>query len=112
MDYRDEALIVATDIENDVFPNTVGGQMITDNFVKRNFRHKVIEAGLPTNLRFHDASHTAATLLLKAGVNVKVVSEMLSHSDVSITLRVYALVLPSMQKEAAATMESILGNLF
>lgn len=95
-----------------VFPNTVGNSMIPDHFVKRYFKAKLKEAGLPKELRFHDLRHTAATLLLKEGVNVKVVSEMLGHADVSITLRIYAHVLPSMQKEAAATMDSVLGKLF
>src|SRR5262249_12831832 len=93
-----------------VFPNTVGNSMIPDHFVKRHFKRKVKEVGLPQDLRFHDLRHTAATLLLREGVNVKVVSEMLGHADVSITLRIYAHVLPSMQKEAAATMDDLLNQ--
>jgi site-specific recombinase XerD len=34
---------------------------------------------------------TAATLLLSRGVHPKVVSEVLGHADISITLRVYAM---------------------
>ena len=41
----------------------------------------------------HDLRHGAATLLLSKGVPVKVVSEMLGHSDVGITLSIYAHVL-------------------
>jgi integrase len=44
-------------------------------------------------------------------VNVKVVSEMLGHADVSITLRVYAHVLPHMQQTAMTAMERLLGDL-
>ncbi len=45
--------------------------------------------------------HTHATLMLKAGVNPKVVSERLGHSSVAYTLDTYAHVLPGMQPEAA-----------
>ncbi len=84
--------------------------MIPDHFVKRHFKRKLKEVGLPQELRFHDLRHTAASLLSREGVNVKVVSEMLGHADVGITLRIYAHVLPSMQKAAALKMDSILGD--
>jgi integrase len=51
-------------------------------------------------------------LLLSEGVNVKVVSEMPGHADVSITLRIYAHVLPAMHEIAAKTMDGIVGELF
>jgi hypothetical protein len=40
---------------------------------------------------------------------VKVVSEMLEHADVSITLRINAHVLPYMQQSAVRAMEALLG---
>ena len=57
-------------------------------------------AALP-RIRFHDLRHTAATLLLSARVNPKVVSEMLGHASVSITLDIYSHVIPDMQQDAA-----------
>ena len=91
-----------------IFPNTVGGVMVPDNFVKRHFKAMLRKAGLP-NIRFHDLRHTAATMLLRQKVNVKVVSEMLGHADISITLRIYAHILPGMHEIAADIMDSILG---
>src|SRR5919112_5398454 len=41
-------------------------------------------------IRFHDLRHTCATLLLSKDVNPKVVSEMLGHASVSITLDIYS----------------------
>ena len=64
-------------------------------------------ADVPT-IRFHDLRHTAATLLLLQGVNAKVVSEMLGHASVTITLSLYAHVLPDMQKDAAAALDRLL----
>ena len=59
------------------------------------------QAGIaPIAMRFHDLRHTHATQLLRAGVNVKVVSERLGHRDVTTTLDTYAHVLPDMQEAA------------
>jgi integrase len=67
--------------------------------------------GLPL-IRFHDLRHTFATLLISKGINIKVVSEMLGHANVSITLRIYAHVLPHMQDSAAQAMEDVMGDIF
>lgn len=60
--------------------------------------------------RFHDLRHTHATQLLKRGVPINVVSERLGHAKASITLDVYAHVLPSMQQEAAARVGEMLDE--
>lgn len=54
-------------------------------------------------IRLHDVRHTHATLLLKAGVPLKVVSERLGHSSPAFTMAVYQHVLPGMQRDAAET---------
>ncbi len=53
-------------------------------------------------------SATHATLLLKEGINVKVVSERLGHANIGITLDSYAHVLPSMQQQAADGIDAAL----
>ena len=60
---------------------------------------------VPARMVFHDLRHTHATQLLRAGVNVKVVSERLGHADVSTTLDRYAHVLPDMQESAVTALE-------
>ena len=47
--------------------------------------------------------------MLSRGVPVKVVSEMLGHVSVTITLDTYSHVLPDMQLEAARVMEEALS---
>ncbi len=66
-------------------------------------------AGLPP-MRFHDLRHTAATLLLGRSIHPKIVSEMLGHSQVGITLDLYSHVTPTMQREAIEAMDSIVSG--
>ena len=60
------------------------------------------------SIRFNDSRHTVATLLLGEGVHPKVVSDLLGDSSVQLTLDTYSHVTPTMQQEAAKTMDSIL----
>lgn len=63
--------------------------------------------GMPM-IRLHDLRHTHATLLLKAGVPVKVVSERLGHAGPQITLQTYQHVLPGMQRDAADKLAAVI----
>jgi integrase len=92
-----------------VFPNTLGRPMDASHLIRREFHPLLKQAGLP-HMRFHDLRHTAATLLLRQGVNPKIVSEMLGHASVSITLDLYSHVLPDMQQIAAEAMDTALGE--
>lgn len=60
----------------------------------------VAEAGLPP-IRLHDLRHGAATLILAAGADVKVVSETLGHSDTRITRDIYQAILEDLVRAAA-----------
>jgi integrase len=53
--------------------------------------------------------HTAATLLLSKGIHPKIVSEVLGHANISITLDVYSHCLPNMQGPAASAMDDALN---
>src|SRR3712207_9181818 len=69
----------------------------------------LFRSGLP-QVRFHDLRHTCATLLLTQNVSAKIVSEMLGHASIAITLDVYSHVLPNMRDHAAAAMENALSR--
>lgn len=75
--------------------------------IRRTFKRIIKMADVP-DIRFHDLRHTHATLLLSKGVNVKVISERLGHSNIKVTLDTYSHVLPSMQEEVARKLDEII----
>ena len=90
-----------------VFCNTTGGPA-DPSWQRAVFYEALNRAGLPA-IRFHDLRHTAATLLLAQGVHPKVVSEMLGHATITLTLDTYSHLLPVMHQQAAAAMDAILS---
>jgi integrase len=88
-----------------VFCDGSGG-FFSPDMVHRRFSKLLGEIGLP-HMRFHDLRHSAATILLVAGVHPKVVQERLGHSTVAMTMDIYSHVLPSMQKEAAGKIDDL-----
>lgn len=91
-----------------VFANEAGGPTRGDR-LRWDFQRTLARAELP-RIRFHDLRHSAATLLLGRGVHPKIVSEMLGHSTIAITLDLYSHVTPTMQREAAAVLDTMLGG--
>ena len=57
-------------------------------------------AGLPP-IRLHDLRHTAATLMLAADIDMKVIQETLGHSQIQTTANLYTSVLPKVARDAA-----------
>jgi len=90
-----------------VFATPIGlpldGSMVT-HALHRHLRR----AGL-RHQRFHDLRHACASLLLAEGVNPRVVMEILGHSQVSLTLNTYSHVIPSLGRDAADRLQSLLG---
>jgi integrase len=97
--YRDRGFVFPRDDGEMKRPSTV-----TDGFSRLCVALE-IEGG-----HFHCLRHTFATEMLRAGVPVKVVSEMLGHASVATTLRIYAHVLPDMQDAAAVSAGALLGR--
>jgi integrase len=88
--YRDAGLVFAREDGSIKRPSVVTNQF-----------GRICERLGIEDAHFHCLRHTFATEMLRAGVNVKVVSEMLGHASVSTTLRIYAHVLEDMQADAA-----------
>ena len=88
------ALMVGKTREDLVFTNLSGGVLRGSNFRPR-FFDQAVEACQAADESFptitpHDLRHTAASLAVSAGANVKAVQRMLGHAKASMTLDVYA----------------------
>ena len=76
------------------------GEPLSGIQVTRRFQRLLSAAGLP-RMRFHDLRHGAATVLLALGVDLRTIMETLGHSQISVTMDVYAGVIPELKRDAA-----------
>ena len=97
--YQDHGLVVCQ----------ADGKPIDPRNFTRYFDRVLKQAGLP-RIRFHDARHTFATLMLELGESPKTVQTMLGHSRVAITLDIYSHVSLELEKKAAAKLNAALTS--
>ena len=91
-----------------VFTDEVGRPLFPRTVTMR-FAEIIADADL-VKIRLHDLRHSVATLMLRAGVPVHVVSEHLGHASPSITMDVYAHVLRDQRTDAAAKLASAIDS--
>ncbi|RKP43907.1 site-specific integrase [Cohnella endophytica] len=96
-EYNDYGLVVQT---RNGFP-------VSPYFVESRWLDLLRKSGLP-KIRLHDLRHTHASLLLKAGIHPKAVSERLGHSSIMITLDRYSHLFPTLQQEVAEKIDELL----
>lgn len=87
--------------------DSLGLPLQSNNLGQREFA-RLIRAANVRPITFHGLRHTSATLMLKAGVPAQVVQQRLGHKRIEITLGIYAHVLPSMQRDAARRLGTLL----
>ena len=71
-----------------VFANTNGGMLSRRN-VYRTLENIVRRSGIDKNPSLHDLRHTFASELIRNGVDMKKVSQILGHSSVKTTMDIY-----------------------
>ncbi|WP_338835036.1 tyrosine-type recombinase/integrase [Neomoorella humiferrea] len=96
-EYKDNGLVFCQADREPMYPDTPSSWFPV-------FLEKI---GLP-RLNFHYLRHTHASLLLQAGVDIKIISERLGHSSIRITYDIYSHLMPGMQKEAVNRLENLL----
>lgn len=102
-----------------VFPSKTGKPIRHRLFMRRHFRPAVAgrtekdgtesPGALPhkATLRFHDLRHTAASLAIHAGAHPLLVSKMLGHSSVQITLDRYSHLMPNVSEALAEKLDAL-----
>jgi len=73
------------------------------------FKKFIKKHNLP-NIRLHDLRHTAATLLIHAGLNIRAVARRLGHANANVTLGIYAHALESADETAANVIEEYINQ--
>lgn len=91
---------------NLIFPRDDGTIWHPDSFARS--VGNIVRAAKLGALRLHDLRHSSASLLIASGVPLKVVSERLGHSSISITADIYGHVYAAQQDRAAAAIDSLL----
>ena len=61
-------------------------------------------------MTIHDLRHTAASLAISSGANVKAVQRMLGHKSAAVTLDVYADLFPDDLDDVAAKMTNLIAR--
>lgn len=92
-----------------VFTNEFGTFVHPDNFRNRHWAAMCYAAKLPKGCTLHSLRHTAATLMLQAGIDIKTCAQRLGHANANILLRVYAHVLSQNDIKAADTLATIIA---
>ena len=92
-----------------VFTDEAGGNYAIHTFYKR-FKAIAASIGRP-DARPHDLRHTAATVAIASGADIKSVQDLLDHATASFTLNVYAHTSEQMMKDTAARMQSYYDGL-
>jgi integrase len=83
------------------------GQPFDDKVVRDRARAAWVEAELEP-IGLHEARHTAASVMIAAGINIKALSEFLGHASVMTTLDLYGHLLPGALAEAADRLDAYL----
>lgn len=89
------------DIYNDqgfVFANPVGNYLAQRPFM--NHYHAFLRKYSITDVRFHDLRHTFASLLIESDVSMKIVQELLGHSNISTSMDIYTHVSDKKKEQA------------
>ncbi len=85
------------------------GSPLFPNSVSKAWKLIAKQAGVKV-IRFHDARHSHATLLLRQGAHPRVVQERLGHSTIATTLDVYSHVTPGIQEAVAARFDEVMSD--
>ena len=88
---------------------TWNGYIIHPDTLTKKFK-KFIKRHNLENIRLHDLRHTAATILIHSGLNIRAIAGRLGHANPSTTLNIYSHALLSTDRQAADIMGGLNGK--
>ncbi len=89
--------VVSSDVNNPLSPRNLD----------RTFRSILTNAGITNIHGVHSLRHTFASMLFRKGVDVKTVSELLGHSDTSVTYNIYIHLIQEQKVKAIERLDEI-----
>ncbi|MCA9113957.1 MAG: site-specific integrase [Planctomycetaceae bacterium] len=92
-----------------VFPNTEGRHVARTLLGSQTWYPIRKAAGIPETVRFHDLRHSHASLMIAAGIHLKVIQERLGHSTFQLTADTYSHLLQGAQADAANRVGELVG---
>jgi len=84
------------------------GHYIEPGYVSKKFQKILTKNPELPKIRFHDLRHTNASMMLASGIDMKTMSERLGHSQIGITMDLYAHVSVDMQRKAIKKLEEFM----
>lgn len=94
--------------DHDLVVERGDGAPLPPSSLSQRFRALMTRTGI--DLNFHGLRHAHASLMLAAGVHLKVVSERLGHSTIGITADLYTHVAKALDQDAANALETLLNK--
>jgi integrase len=85
-----ERLRGGRDDDSLLFTGPTGGFLRTPTVQDRSWLDRALKSASLPEMTIHDLRHTAASLAISAGANVKAVQKMLGHASAAMTLDTYA----------------------
>jgi integrase len=91
-----------------VFTSRTGTALDARNVLRSYY--KLLKAAELPHFRLHDLRHACASILLAQNTHVKIVADLLGHSETRLTLDTYSHVIPQLTRGAADAMDALFAN--
>ncbi len=97
--YQDEGFVFARPDGRHLNP-----RQMMDHF------HKFLQTCGVSDVRFHDLRHTAATMMLESGISIKIVQDILGHSNLATTADIYSHISENTKEIAMQKLGNLIGH--
>ena len=95
------------EINSDGFIINNSNKMVHVDTISDSYTNIAKTAGIENPLGIHTLRHTFASLLIKKGVDIKIVSDILGHKDVAFTYNTYVHILEEQKTQAMELLNDI-----